>query len=184
MSTVPLLEGGGEGSVVCAKALGWREGCGLALNMGTPCSIFTAAWPALVHPSFPSTIPLSFLCLESVSLHSRPLREPTQLSFGVSSATITARTLTGASTCPLAGGLGMGWLRTLDVPVSIVDAKSPGLVHTVWAAAPLWGRVLQVGVQDRGCRASPPVSSQVRALLLARRRMRQAGQRYSCPASD
>lgn len=36
----------------------WREGHEMVLNMGTPCNISTTALPALVHPPFPSTMPL------------------------------------------------------------------------------------------------------------------------------
>lgn len=53
--------------------MGWREGCESVLNVGMPCNISTAALPAAAHPPFPSAIPLSFLCLESLFLHTHGL---------------------------------------------------------------------------------------------------------------
>lgn len=101
-----------RGRECCAGALGWREGCESVLNMGALCNISTVALPAFIHPPFPSTIPLSFLCLRLYLF--------ILMAFAGAHLALTLSQPGGhwdLTMCPWDRGLALGWLRGLGVPV-------------------------------------------------------------------
>lgn len=158
--------------------------------MGTPCNISTAALPAAAHPPFPSAIPLSFLCLESLFLYTHGL---------CGSPPCSHLGLAPPPSQPGGFDMSLGWRFGHGVAQATGSPCPPSPRQCPQGRCMRFGqrgRVLWVGVRGRGpagqgagqgCQVTPPVSSQVRALLLARWRMMgmgQADRRYSCPASD
>lgn len=139
--------------------------------MGAPCDISIVALPAFIHPPFPSTIPPSFPCLESLFVYTHGFCRST-----FSSDTVAARRPVGDSVCPWVWGGPGCW-----VSLSPSCRRGPQGWHTWFGQQQHRSRAGQ-GAGQR-CHA-PGVGSQVCAPLLPWRWMRQAAQRYSCPASD
>lgn len=161
--------------------MGWREGCESVLNVGTPCNISTAALPAAAHPPFPSAIPLSFLCLESLFLHTHGLcGSPPHSHSGLA----PPPSQPGGFDVSLGWRFGHGVAQATGSPSPPSPKQGPRGCRMRFGQR---GRGPAGWGAGQGCQVTPPVSSQVRALLLARWRMMgmgQADRRYSCPASD